>query len=54
LTLSFSKKWDNLWYALCLHFAYYNFWRIHSSLRVTPAMESNLADHIWTIAELLR
>jgi hypothetical protein len=37
----------------CLHFAYYNFCRIHQTLRVTPAMESNLTDHVWTIAELL-
>jgi hypothetical protein len=53
LTLSFSKKWENLWYAIALHFAYYNFCRIHRTLRVTPAMESNLTDHVWTIAELL-
>jgi IS1 family transposase/transposase-like protein len=53
LTLSFSKKWDNLWYAIALHFAYYNFCRIHKTLRVTPAMESNLTDHVWTVAELL-
>ncbi len=53
LALSFSKKWENLWYAIALHFAYYDFCRIHSSLRVTPAMESNLADHIWTVQELL-
>jgi hypothetical protein len=53
LTLSFSKKWENLRYAIALHFAYYNSCPIHSSLRVTPAMESNLTDHVWTIAELL-
>ena len=53
LTNAFSKKWENLWAALCLHFAYYNFCRIHSSLRVTPAMESKLTDHVWTIEELL-
>jgi hypothetical protein len=53
LTNGFSKKWENLWAALCLHFAWYNFVRVHRSLRVTPAMESNLTDHIWTIAELL-
>ena len=40
LTNAFSKKWDNLWSAYCLHFAYYNFCRIHRTLRVTPAMES--------------
>ena len=53
LTNAFSKKWENLWAAYCLHFAYYNFCRIHRSLRVTPAMESNITDHVWTIAELL-
>ena len=40
LTNAFSKKWENLWAAYCLHFAYYNFCRIHKTLRVTPAMES--------------
>ncbi len=54
LTNAFSKKFENLWAAYCLHFAYYNFCRIHQSLRVTPAMESNLTDHVWDLAELLR
>jgi IS1 family transposase len=53
LTNGFSKKWENHWAALCLHFAYYNFCRVHKSLRVTPAMEAGIADHVWTIAELL-
>ena len=53
LTNAFSKKWENLWAALCLYFAYYNFCRVHTSLRVTPAMESGLTDHVWTIKELL-
>ena len=53
LTNEFSKKWENLWAALCLHFAYYNFYRIHTTLKVTPAMESDLTDHVWTIEELL-
>src|SRR4051794_36603020 len=39
LTYAFSKKWENLRAALALHFAHYNFCRIHSSLRLTPAME---------------
>ena len=39
--------------ALCLHFAYYNFRRIHRSLRVTPAMEAKITEHVWTIAELI-
>jgi hypothetical protein len=53
LTNGFSKKWENLWAALCLHFAYYNFCRIHSSLRVTPAMQTGIADQVWSVAELL-
>jgi transposase-like protein/IS1 family transposase len=53
LTNAFSKKWENLWAAYCLHFAYYNFCRIHRTLRVTPAMQSRLTDRVWDIAELL-
>ncbi|HUA21184.1 MAG TPA: IS1 family transposase [Bryobacteraceae bacterium] len=53
LTNAFSKKWDNLWAALCLHFAWYNFVRVHRSLRVTPAMEAGIADHVWEIGELI-
>lgn len=53
LTNAFSKKWDNLWSAYCLHFAYYNFCRTHKTLRVTPAMEAGIVDHIWDLAELL-
>jgi IS1 family transposase/transposase-like protein len=53
LTNGFSKKWENLRYALALHFAYYNFCRIHGSLRVTPAMEAGITDRVWTLTELL-
>jgi len=53
LTNAFSKKWENLNYALALHFAYYNFCRVHQSLRVTPAMEAGITDHVWTIEELV-
>ena len=53
LTNAFSKKWENLWAAYCLHFAYYNFCRIHSTIGVTPAMEAGIADHVWELAELL-
>ena len=52
LTNAFSTKFENHWAAICLHFAYYNFCRVHRSLRVTPAMEAGLTDCIWTIAEL--
>ena len=53
LTNAFSKKWDNLWAAYCLHFAYYNFCRIHKTLRVTPAMEAGIASTVWTLADLM-
>jgi hypothetical protein len=53
LTNAFSKKWENLNSALALHFAYYNFCRIHSSLRVTPAMEAGVTDHLWSLDELI-
>jgi transposase-like protein/IS1 family transposase len=53
LTNAFSKKLSHLKAAITLHFAYYNFCRVHGSLRVTPAMEAGLTDHVWSIAELL-
>jgi IS1 family transposase len=53
LTNGFSKKWENLQAAYSLWFAYYNFCRKHQTLRVTPAMESGLTDHVWSIGELL-
>jgi len=51
--LRFLEKWENLRSALALRFASYNFCRVHSSLRVTPAMEAGITDHVWSIAELL-
>ena len=53
LTNAFSKKLDNLKLACALHFAYYNFCRVHRSLRVTPAMEAGVESRIWTLRELL-
>lgn len=53
LTNAFSKKWANLKAALAIHFAWYNFCRVHKSLRMTPAMAAGITDHIWTISELL-
>jgi IS1 family transposase len=53
LTNAFSKKLSHLKAAVALHFAYYNFCRVHSSLRVTPAMQAGIANHIWTLAELI-
>ena len=53
LTLGFSRKYENFGAAMALHFAYYNFCRIHKTLRVTPAMEAGITDHIWTLKELI-
>jgi hypothetical protein len=53
LTNAFSKKLDNLRTAVTLYIAFYNFCRVHQTLRVTLAMEAGLADHVWTIQELL-
>lgn len=53
LTNAFGRKWENQWAAAMLWYTYYNFCRIHKSLRVTPAMEAGIADHQWSIAELL-
>jgi IS1 family transposase len=53
LTNAFSKRLSHLTAAVALHFAYYNFCRVHSSLRVSPAMEAGLSDHVWSINELL-
>jgi hypothetical protein len=53
LTNAFSKKLENLEAAYALWFAFYNFCRVHKTLRVTPAMEQGITDHVWTIAELI-
>jgi IS1 family transposase len=53
LTNAFSKKLDNLKAAVALHFAHYNFVRIHSSLRMTPAMAAGVTDHLWTVRDLI-
>jgi IS1 family transposase len=53
LTNAFSKKWENLYAAYALHFAYYNFCRVHQTLKKTPTMASGLTDHVWSIGELL-
>ena len=50
---AFSKKWENLKAAYAVWFVFYNFCRVHQTLRVTPAMESGIADHVWDIRELL-
>jgi len=52
LTNAFSKKVENHAAAVALWFAYYNFCRIHQTLRVTPAMKAGITDHVWAIQEL--
>jgi len=53
LTNAFSKKLDNHMHAISLHFMFYNFCKIHKSLRVTPAMEARIDDHVWSMEEVV-
>src|SRR6266513_981403 len=52
LTNAFSKKVENHAHAMAVYFAYYNFCRIHQTLRVTPAMQAGISDHVWSLEEL--
>jgi IS1 family transposase len=52
LTNAFSKKVENHAHAVSIYFMHYNFVRVHQTLRVTPAMEAGLADHVWTLEEV--
>ena len=52
LTNAFSKKVENHGHAIALFYMYYNFARIHQTLRVTPAMEAGVSDHVWSIEEI--
>jgi IS1 family transposase len=52
LTNAFSKKVENHKAMIALHYMHYNFGRIHKTLRVTPAMEAGIADHVWSLAEI--
>jgi len=54
LTNGFSKKVDNHEHMLAIYFMYYNFCRIHSTLRVTPAMEAGLTEHVWAVEDLVQ
>lgn len=54
LTNAFSKKIENLGHAVAIHYMWYNFVRIHKTLRVTPAMEAGIADHVWDMEEVVR
>jgi IS1 family transposase len=53
LTNAFSKKWENHWAAVAVWYCWYNFRRVHKSLRCTPAMAAGISDHIWSVRELL-
>ena len=53
LTNGFSKKLENHGHMVALYFIHYNFCRIHKTLRVTPAMEAGLTDHVWSVEELI-
>lgn len=53
LTNAFSKKLENHAAAVALHYMHYNFGRIHKTLRVTPAMQAGLSDHVWSLGEIV-
>jgi hypothetical protein len=53
LTNGFSKKAENHAHAVALHYMHYNWCRVHQTLRVTPAMEAGLTDHVWSTDELI-
>ena len=53
LTNSFSKKWENYWAAVVLWYRWYNFWGVHESLRVTPAMAAGISDPIRSVRQIL-
>ncbi len=54
LTNGFSKKIQNHDAAIALHYMWYNFVRIHQTLRVTPAMAAGVSDHVWPFQEVVR
>ena len=54
LTNAFSKKIENLQHAVALHFMYYNFVRIHRTLKVTPAMEAGVTSKLWNLEDIVR
>ncbi len=50
----FSKKVENHAHALAIYYMHYNFGRIHKTLRVTPAMEAKVSDHVWSLEEIAK
>jgi hypothetical protein len=53
LTDAFSKKLENHALSVALHYMYYNFCRIHKTLRITPAMAAGVTDHVWSVADIV-
>jgi hypothetical protein len=53
LTNAFSKKVENHQYAVALHFMYYNFARVHQTLRVSPAMAAGVTDRLWSVEDIV-
>jgi len=53
LTLGYSKKLQNLKYAMALFIAHFNFCRVHSTLKQTPAMTAGLVNHVWSVGKIL-
>ena len=54
LTNGFSKKIVNHEHAIAIHYMFYNFGRVHKTLRVTPAMEAGVSDHVWMLEEIVK
>ena len=53
LTNAFSKKVENHGHSVAVHYMYYNFARVHMTLRSTPAMKAGVTDHLWSIEEIV-
>ena len=53
LTTAFSRKAENRAAAVALYFMWCNFGRVHQTLRVKPAMEAGVADHVWSVEEIV-
>jgi len=53
LTNAFSKKFENHCHMVAIYHMYYNFCRVHQTLRITPAMQAGIADHVWSLEEMV-
>jgi hypothetical protein len=53
LTNGFSKKVENHAHAIAIHFMFYNFGRIHKTLKTTPAIAAGVTDHVWSLEEIV-